>query len=53
MKNYEVTICTQVVGSEMTDTFEMPANATAEEVEAEAREIAFDMIDWSFKAIDE
>jgi hypothetical protein len=32
--------------------FEMPEDATAEEIEAEARESAFNHIEWSFDEVD-
>lgn len=45
----EVFICTSKVGSECYDEIELHDDATDEEIEEAAREVAFNMIDWSYK----
>lgn len=47
-KWYKVSISTNNIGSEVTDYFELPEQASEPEIEAEARQVAFNMLDWSY-----
>jgi hypothetical protein len=53
MKKYRVYIQTNKVGSECSDIFEMEDDATEAEIENEAKEIAFNMIEWGFRPVAE
>lgn len=48
MKTYVAYIATDYDGSRCEEEFEMPDDATPEEIEAEAKEIAFNMCEWGY-----
>lgn len=49
MRKFTGTIKTYVQGSEVEFEFEVPDDATQEQIEAEAREAAFDCVQWHFE----
>jgi hypothetical protein len=52
MKRYIVYASTNKVGSECTDEIEVDDDATEEEIEEAARDVAFNMIEWGWKPAD-
>lgn len=48
MKTIEVTARTNRVGSNVSDTFEIEANASDTEIDAAAREVMYSLIEWSY-----
>lgn len=48
----EVTVSTNKVGSSSTKQFEVDDEADYEEIEAQARELMFDMIEWDWQTVD-
>lgn len=51
MKKYKGIISTNVNGSECEFEFEVPDNATEEEVEEEAKDAAFNWINWEYHEV--
>jgi hypothetical protein len=49
MKKVTGWIATNKIGSECEFEFEVEDDATDEEIEREARDSAFDLIDWSYR----
>lgn len=49
MRTITVTVSTDKVGSLCSDTFEVDDDATDEFIEAEAREVMFNMIEWNWR----
>jgi hypothetical protein len=50
MKTIRVWVKTNKIGSRCEDEFEIDEDASEEEIEEHAKEIMFNMIDWSFHA---
>lgn len=48
MKTITVYVDTGLVGSRQTNSFVVPDDTSDEAIEAEAREIMFEMIEWGF-----
>ena len=51
MRKFEGSISTNKVGSGCSFVFEVEDDASQETIESEARQAAFDNIDWSFKEV--
>lgn len=51
MRTFKGKIATDNQGSECEFEFEVADNATQDQIEAEAREAAFDRVQWSFKEV--
>lgn len=51
MKQYRGSIKTDKIGSECEFVFEAEDDATPEEIEAEARDAAFERIEWHFEEV--
>lgn len=52
MRKFRVWVSTNRVGSKVEDTFEIEdPKATQEDIEVEAREIMYNMIEWSFEEV--
>jgi len=52
MKKFKGTIRTNKQGSDCQFEFEVEDDATEEEIDAEAREVAFENIEWSYEPED-
>jgi len=52
MRRFVGYISTSKIGSECTFEFEVDDDASEEEIEREARETAFNLIDWSYHETD-
>lgn len=48
MRKFTVTIRTNKIGSDCVDEFEVEDDATYDEIEEIARDVAFEKIDWYF-----
>lgn len=53
MKRFKGTIETRKIGSECEFEFEVPDDATVDQIEKEAREAAFEQIEWSYRQVHE
>lgn len=53
MKKFKGQISTNIVGSECQFEFEMPDDATDKEIEETAKELAFDLIEWSYGEVED
>lgn len=51
MRTFTGTIKTDVEGSEVEFDFEVPDDATQEQIEAEAKQAAFDFVQWSYDEV--
>lgn len=52
MKTYEVYVKTNRQGSKVTETFEMPIDATEEEIEKMAISVMKELYEWSWYPLD-
>ena len=51
MRKFKGSICTNAVGSECEFEFEVRDDATEEQIEEEAREAAFNWVNWEYDEI--
>lgn len=51
MKKFRVTVSTNLVGSKVWHDFEVEDDATPEEIEREAREVMFELIEWNYEEV--
>nr|WP_172691831.1 hypothetical protein [Pseudomonas aeruginosa] len=51
MRTFTGTIKTDVQGSEVEFEFEVDDNATAEQIEAEAKQAAFELVQWHYEEV--
>ena len=51
MRTFTGTIKTDVQGSEVEFEFEVDDNATAEQIEAEAKQAAFEIVQWHYEEV--
>lgn len=52
MKKIRVTVSTDKVGSETYDEIEVEDDATEAEIETQAKEAMFEMIEWDWKVVE-